>query len=391
MAQSQTWVARVRDGVETRDVMVVGLSEREARNQARREGQVITLKRHKKPLLKAGMSRSERYVFLMRLSTMIGSRFPISDALKLMMSSFTGKIREAAKNALPLVDRGVPLGEALSQDVRNFPGSIGLLIKTGSASGNTPAALREAAEFERMIGEAAKGARMAIIRSYMYMFLALILLAGNQWYILPMMLDSTIMKMAKHADFSIWGKVGIAALSFTGFIVLVLTSLVALATFGRRIAPDKVDGLILKMPVMRDLVISQDNYIGLYRLSLLVKANVPMNEALLSCADSTRPGALKEDFRRAYAGLRRGEKWAKYMNTLHPTDRASLMLMPDIDELGKNLNYMADQSKALYLQKLGVISPVMDVMSGLLISLAGFIVLIVTTVPQLQLVTDVMS
>jgi general secretion pathway protein F len=126
-------------------------------------------------------------------------------------------------------------------------------------------------------------------------------------------------------------------------------------------------------------------------MSLLVKANVPLNEALASCAESTRPGALREDFKRAYSAIKRGEKWARYMTTLHPTDRAALMLMPDIDELSRNLNYMADQSKALYLQRLGVVSPVMDIVSAALISIAGFIVLVVTTVPQLQLITEIMG
>lgn len=391
MAQSTTWVARVRSGTETRDVLVVGSSEAEARRQAGRDGNVINIKRSKKTLLKTGMSRNERFVFLMRLSTMIGSKFPVSEALKLMMSSFGGKIRDAAKNALPQVDRGVPLGEALSSDVRNFPGSIGLLIKTGSASGDTAGALREAAEFERLIGEASRGAMFAILRSFMYMFMALGLLVVNQYVIIPKMFGSSIMKMAKTTDFSIWTTIGAVAMWFTIGIMLFLLFLVALATFGRRIAPDKVDGFILKLPIMRDIVISQDNYIGLYRMSLLTRSNVPMNEVLMSCAESTRPGALREDFKRAYAGLKRGEKWAKYMTTLHPTDRAALMLMPDVDELAKNLNYMADQSKALYLQRLGIISPTMDIVSALLISVAGFIVLIVTTVPQLQLVAEIMG
>ena len=391
MAQGTTWTARVRSGVETREVLVVGSNESDARRQAGREGTVITIKRSKKALLKTGMSRNERFVFLMRLSTMIGSKFPVSDALKLMVSSFSGKIREAAKTALPQVDRGVPLGEALSLDARNFPGSIGLLIKTGSASGDTPGALREAAEFERLIGEASRGALFAILRSFMYMFMALGLLVVNQYVIVPKMFNSSIMKMAKNTDFSGWVTMGLVAMWTTILIMVVLLFLVGLATFGRRVAPDRVDALILKMPIMRDIVISQDNYIGLYRMSLLTRAKVPMNEVLASCAESSRPGALREDFKRAYGGMKRGEKWARYMMTLHPTDRAALMLMPDQDELAKNLNYMAEQSKALYLQRLGVVSPTMDVISAVLISVAGFIVLVVTTVPQLQLVSEIMG
>lgn len=385
------WQVRIKDGGSIREISVVGDNEADARRQATREGNVLAIRRQKQSLFNTGMTRNERFVFLMRLSTMVGSKFPATDAVKLMMSSFTGKIRDAARECLPKLAAGQTLGEALASDSRNFPGSIGLLIRTGSASGDTPGALREAAEFERLIGDASKGAFLSIMRSFLYMTIALILLGVNQWVIIPKMFESPIMKMAKNIDVDIWVTIGLSTLIITLIFMFLLLALVFLATLGRRMQPDKVDNLILKMPIMRDIVISQDNYIGLYRLALLVKAGVPMNEALHSCAESTRPGALREDFKRAAAAMRRGEKWARFMGTLHPTDRAALMLMPDQDELAKNLNYIADQSKMLYLQRLGIISPIMDLISAALISVAGFVVLVVTTVPQLQLVSEVMG
>ena len=391
MAVTSTWNVRIRVGSEVSEVTVVGQNESEARKAAGRIGSVISLDRAKKSAFNMGMSRSERFIFLMRMSTMISSKFPVSEALRLMISSFGGKIRDAARNALPQVEKGVPLGEALARDVKNFPGSVGLLIKTGSAGGNTGKALKDAAEFERLIGEASKGATMAILRSFAYMFVALGLLLVNQYKVVPDMFNSPIMKMAKDADFTFWKEIGIYFIWLQGGILVLLTLLVILATVGRRIAPDKVDAFILRIPIMRDIVISQDNFIGLYRMSLLVEAGVPMNETLLSCYESTRPGALKEDFKRAYDALKKGDKWAKYMKTLHPTDRAALTLMPDNDELAKNLNIMADQSKTLYLERLKIVSPIMDIVSALMMSIAGFIILIVTTIPQLQLVSEIMG
>ena len=391
MSSLNTWQAKYRNGTTVGIATVVGTTEAEARKAASRFGQVISVIRAKKSIFNVGMSRDERFIFLMRLSTMIGSRFPVTEALKLVIDSFGGKIREAARNALPLVSRGVPLGEALASDVKNFPGSVGLLIKTGAASGDTAKSLREAAEFERLIGEASKGATMAIIKSFFYMFAALGLLLVNQYVVVPKMFDSQIMKMGAETDYSFWKNIGFYFVVGQSLVLAILIFLVALATTGRRMAPDKVDALILKMPLMRDLVISQDNFIGLYRLSLLVQAGIPMNECLVSCAESTRPGALREDFKRALLGLKRGEKWSRYMKTLHATDRAALMLMPDSDELAKNLSYMADQSKSLYLNRLKVIAPTMDVISALLMSIAGFIILIVTTIPQLLLVSEIMG
>lgn len=391
MAASLTWNARVRVGSEVQEITVVGQTEQEARKAAGRVGPVISLERSKTSMLKAGMSRQERFIFLMRMSTMISSKFPVSEALRLMISSFKGKIREAARSALPQVEKGVPLGDALARDFKNFPGSVGLLIKSGSASGNTAKALKDAAEFERLIGEASKGAMFAILQAFAYMFVALGLLLVNQYKVVPDMFDSQIMKMAKEADFSFWKNIGLYFIWLQGGILVILLLLVAIATFGRRASPDKVDNFILKIPIMRDIVISQDNFIGLYRMSLLVDAGVPMNEVLLSCYESTRPGALREDFKRSYQALKRGEKWAKFMKTLHPTDRAALTLMPDNDELAKNLNIMAEQSKALYLERLKVVAPVLNIVSALMMSVAGFIILIVTTIPQLQLVSEIMG
>lgn len=387
----QTWSAKVKDGTVMKDITVVGKNEAEARKQAGHEGTVISLKQQNKSRFGRGMSRGERYIFLMRLATMTGSRFPATQALKLMIDSFGGKIREAAKNALPLLTSGHTLGDALCADTKNFPGSIGLLIKSGSASGDTPGALREAAEFERLIGDASKSAIMSIAQAFAYMFLALFMLLGTQYIMIPKMFDSPIMKMAKHIDIGIWVSLSFWTMVLTIVLITGLVGLLLLATLGRQIAPDKADDIILKIPFMRDLVISQDNYVGLYRLSLLVKANIPMREALLSCADSTRPGALREDFRRAWSGMLRGEKWAKFMKTLHPTDRAALMLMPDNDELAKNLHMIADGAKSLYLARLGVIAPSMTLLAAGLISVAGFVILIVTTVPQLQLVQELMG
>lgn len=385
------WEARVRKGSEIQSFTVTGATIEEARRAAGRTGSVISVTPSKRSKLELGMDRNERFVFLMRLATMVGTRITASEALRLLIKSFKGRIREAARNALPLVERGVPLGVALAQDVKNFPGSVGLLIKTGSAGGNTAKSLRDAAEFEQMIGDASKGAMVAIFQAFGYMLAALGLLIVNQYIVVPKMFDSPIMKMAEGADFSLWENIGFYALIFQVVVIVFLFALAGISTIGRRLAPDKIDIFILKIPLLRDIVISQDNFVGLYRLSLLIEAGIPMNEALQSCYESTRPGALREDFKRALAGIRRGEPWPRYMTTLHMTDRAALLLMPDNDELSANLGYIAEQSKQLYLRRLKVISPVLSVSSAIMMSLAGFIILVVTTIPQLQLVSEVMK
>ena len=85
MAATSTWNVRVRVGSEVSEITVVGQTESEARKAAGRIGNVISLERSKKSAFNIGMSRSERFIFLMRMSTMISSRFPVTEALKLMI------------------------------------------------------------------------------------------------------------------------------------------------------------------------------------------------------------------------------------------------------------------------------------------------------------------
>jgi general secretion pathway protein F len=186
------------------------------------------------------------------------------------------------------------------------------------------------------------------------------------------------------------------ALSYLGggFMLIVMVVFAAgffLATIGRRFWPITADNIITKVPYYCELVLAQQNYTNLYRLSLMVRSGVRMEEALQTAHDSCGRGALKIDFERSIGALKSGKKWASAMSILHPTDRAALMLAADRDQIATNLNNIAAQYNSIYKQRIGAFTPTLKVLSAFAMSLSGFVLFAQTTMPMLQLSANMMS
>jgi general secretion pathway protein F len=157
-----------------------------------------------------------------------------------------------------------------------------------------------------------------------------------------------------------------------------------LATVGKKIAPVLADNIILQIPFYREMMLAQDNYINMHRLSLLARSGVRMEEALKSTYENCKAGALREDFNNALTALKKGQKWASGMKMLHPTDRAALMLASDREQIAENLENIADQYQALYIQRVELFAPVMQVAAALSMTLAGIVLFGVSILPMLQ-------
>src|SRR3546814_15957404 len=79
---------------------------------------------------------------------------------------------------------------------------------------------------------------------------------------------------------------------------------------GQRLFPQFSDAVVMKLPYLKDLVFTRDNFISLYRFSLMVKAGVSLEEALDTTYTDTRKGALKDDLSRALTNEKTGKPWA---------------------------------------------------------------------------------
>jgi general secretion pathway protein F len=169
------------------------------------------------------------------------------------------------------------------------------------------------------------------------------------------------------------------------FLLSFLGVLAFMATLGRRIAPDFFDALIVKFPYYRELVLAQNNYVTLFKLGLLIKSGVRIEESLSLTSQSCPHGALRSDLLRAVAAVRSGRAWGAAMATLHATDRAALSASTNREDVARTLDVLAVQYRDIYVHRVATFSPALQMLAALFLSLAAAVLFGLTILPMLQL------
>src|SRR3546814_8515705 len=60
-------------------------------------------------------------LFMIRMSSMVGSKVGTAEALRLIVTTFGGNVRRAAQGMLDRVEAGMDLPAAMEHDRKNFP------------------------------------------------------------------------------------------------------------------------------------------------------------------------------------------------------------------------------------------------------------------------------
>lgn len=369
------------------EVEVFAENAKEAEGKVRRKGRVLSVKQKLAlTLIKASLTQDERQILLQRLGTMLECRMGASAALQLIERTFKGAIKSTAGKMLKYVEQGDDIPTAMENiGEPNFPRQMTALVKAGSKAGNTGRALLHAAAFEMEIDQVKRNNVWAMWFSIIGFLFAALTIFTTKFYFAPKILESELIKMAGTAvdttgalrlmDFSVV-LMGIFAIGF----VLLLT----LGTFGRLVLPSQSDKLVVKIPFYKDLVLSRNNYITLYGLSLLVSSGVPMEQSLSLSAEGTPKGLMRDDLNSAVVAVRRGRNWAEAMRYLHPTDRAALASVQDRDQAGKSLKALSDQYRTIYAQRVKATTPILMLLSAGFLTLAGLILFKLGVEPILQ-------
>ncbi len=380
-----TYVIKYRHRGSVKETKLTAGSADIARQRGKRYGAVLTVRREANAGGRRGMSSSERYTFLVRLSTMLASKMSTAEALRLIRNSFTGSISDTAAGLLEKIDLGIDLPSAIAEDGRNFPGSMGLIIKVGAKSGHIHQALQDAADFEHKLINVKAGSGRVIISAICGFIFAGLTVASSVFYIGPKVMKMGIVANYQSSVDVAWVD-GIA--KFVAIILLVsalgMLFLLVLATVVRKFSPAWAEKIILKIPIYSDIVMSRDNYLVLRRLALLIGSGVRIEEALDSAVQTAKPGVVREDLKRSLQYMKIGQKWANGMSFLHPTDRAALLLSSDRKQIAINLDMIAQQALTLYFSRINAFAPTLQVISAFALTLAGLVLFGQTMLPMLQ-------
>lgn len=377
----------VRQGNRVTTNPIVASSEGEARLIAVRMGTVLGQPKKQKENQRGGMRASERYVFLHQLATMNIAKVSLSVALKTLREHHGSRIGRCAAQLEAGVASGRSIADLMYEDKKNFPGAVGLLVKAGSkGQGGTAMALKKAAEFERQIlGAATKGAKGMYSAGFWISAATISIFACPLW-LTPYLQNSQLFQLTKIPIEWTW----LDNLSYvTGFCTMLLMLLGMFIFFlvgiGQRLFPQFSDSIVLKLPYLRDMVFTRDNFISLYRFSLMVKAGVSLEESLDTTWRDTRKGALKDDLAKALNNVKTGRPWADGFRTVDPTDRVALSMASDKERLGEILEQVSDQNRAIYVRRLEVLQPIMQVIGGLSMVLVYAITGLYSIVPFSEL------
>lgn len=381
--------AKIKTSKGIRTVEFSARTQEEAQQHAGMlQGQVLALKKHAGLDVRVGLSPAERQIFFSRMASMLSSRVSTSDALGLMRDVFPGKIQEVSARLLTFIETGDDLATAIERVGRpDFPDATVALIKAAAQSGETHRSLKDAAGFEVELHNIKKSAGKGLASGAFGFIFAGITTVASTTYVGPKILESPLMADAiqKGGHNFDWITTSGNVLGYImGIVLLIILGLWLFSVIGRRIIPAQADKIILKIPYYKDLVLSKNNFVVFYGLSLLVGSGVRVEEALRLSGEAAPKGALRKDLFEAYNAVKAGKQWAPVMETLHPTDKASLLCATDREQIANTLRTLSDQYRSLYAQRLGSLVPILQVLSAIFLTLSGGVLFAVSTLPVLM-------
>ena len=86
------YVVQVRSKGNVSGIDITAATPEIAKRMAKRYGMPLSVSKKRASFGKRGLSQTDRYVFLIRLSTMLASKVGSAEALRLLRDSFKGKI-----------------------------------------------------------------------------------------------------------------------------------------------------------------------------------------------------------------------------------------------------------------------------------------------------------
>lgn len=357
-----------------------------AREIIRKRGKLISIKK-KLFDIEFAMTPGERQTFLRNLSTLLASRKGASDALRAIEYSFSGTIKKVSAKMLLLLENGVSLINALETTCakKHFPETTLALIKAGERSGKTWKALRDAAEFELEMEEMKKGSNKDIYIAVFGFLFAMIVVLAVEFKFKAEFVNSPYIKM-------LGATVDLTIVEYMSFFTLLSMSIIGscfiflliLGTIGKKIFPFLADKIILKIPFYNTLVLSRNNYITLYGLSLMVSSGVSMERSLHLAERSAAKGSLKNDLKNATMAVKKGKPWPPYMTTFHEVDKAALDGAVDKSQIGNILHHLARNNRDTYKQVAQTVGPVLQFLAAFYVIMSGAILFGYTMLPMLQ-------
>jgi general secretion pathway protein F len=377
--------------ITTRDNRVIeqivpAKTEREAKSIASRFGKVISV-RKQNPLFKVFRQRlkpRERIILMQRLAMMLKSKVPVMEALDILYDSFSGVSRRVIQEIKTKTDATADLIRTIESMTYDFPAATIALIKAGAESGETHSALLDAAEFEKEMLEAKDGNKVAIFIAVMYYLIGMVAVIAIELWGIPYMKGLSFMKMVPTEKMEL-----VYDISHYAFVIVIIMAVITVLIFAilllRPVLPVVSDGLILKIPMIRDIIMSQRYYVTFYSLSRMLASGVRLDDAFRISIRNTPSGVIRSDLENALKAIIAGRlDWGKEMKHIDAADRAAILTAQNIDDVTESMRNVAKGKRDMYLYKISIFTPTLSAIGFITLMIAGVVIFAVSTIPMME-------
>lgn len=279
-----------------------------------------------------GMGK-ERSLFIQNLGTMLGAGLPVLDALRTLEMETRGRaMRKVIRNIVSAVENGEPLWRAMDEQNLFSPHALAL-VRIGEEAGNLAENVTYLAEQDEKDRALRGKVKMAMIYPSIVLTLMIILVIGLGMFVLPQLIGVLVslnvelpfvtrMVVQFSNLFTSYGHIIIPGIFGGAFLTFILAKFTPLRVV--------FQWFLFRVPGIGAL--AKEATIARFGVILggLLKAGVPVVEAIESLVDVTNIVSYRNFYRKLLAHVQGGDSFATSFKTIR---RANKVLPPSVQQL----------------------------------------------------------
>ncbi len=383
------------EGERTQKGVIQADTARAARAQLRERGLLPLDVREVRAESAGGWSLSgqgnERALLLRQLATLLKAGLTLEEILSVLVEQAdSAALRRQLGAIRARVMEGQSLSAAMAEHPRLFPYMYTAAIAAGERAGQLETVLARLADFAEQREAMNRGVSLALVYPLLLALIAIAVVWGLIGFVVPRVVG--VFEQA--AQELPWLTRSLLALSdfIAAYGVLVLAVLALAAVAGavalRRPGPRRrVDGLLLRLPLLGRLVRARQTASFTRTLAILVSSAVPLVEALKVSAGVVGNRVVRADIERVAAQVREGVSLSRALNDADWLPPVARRLISGGERSGE-LAPMLDHTAAIQERELNAATTVLlAVLQPLLILLVGLMVLYIVLAIMLPILS----
>lgn len=349
----------------------------------------------KKIRFQAKPSLQLRRDYIMQLAMLVKAGVLVPSALRLVADqthqlSFT----VIAHSIADRVEHGVTLSQALQKEQNLFEPFVYQMVEVGQESGSLPEALAVLSSHMESLATFKARLRSALLLPLVTFVFFLMIITVMLMVIVPQF-ASIFASMQKDLPGATQAMMTLSkflrSLNFVVFLACAGCAVMALKKYSKRSAAKKwIDKFLLRIPGIKELVISK-NMAGFFQaLSLLLKGGMPLSQAIRIAKESIENSVIKQDLWYKEQEVSAGTPFADAMAACQDYCRQDIISLIKVGQESGQLSAMLDKVASIYQHRLltnlsrinTLFQPVLLIILGLMI--AGLILALYTPIMSLS-------